>query len=31
MADPDRTAHRELLAGVNVGQSVLEVHEVGTQ
>jgi hypothetical protein len=29
MADPDRTAHRELLAGVDVRQRALEVHEVG--
>jgi hypothetical protein len=29
MADPDRMAHREVLADVNVGQRVLEVHDVG--
>jgi hypothetical protein len=28
MADPDRLAHRELLAGVNLGQRVIDVHEV---
>jgi hypothetical protein len=28
MADPDRTTHRELLAGVDVRQRALEVHEV---
>jgi hypothetical protein len=28
MADPDRAAHRELLAGVEVRQRALEVHEV---
>lgn len=29
IADPDRSAHRELLAGVDVGQRVLKVHDVG--
>src|SRR5829696_852238 len=29
MADPERTAYRELLAGVDVRQRAVEVHEVG--
>ena len=29
LADPDRAAHRQLLARVNVRQKALEVHEVG--
>jgi hypothetical protein len=28
MADPDRIAHRDLLAGVDVGQRVHEVQDV---
>jgi len=29
LADPDRTAHRQLLAGAEVSQRVLEVDDVG--
>jgi hypothetical protein len=29
LADPDRTAHRRLLAGVDISQRVLEMDDVG--
>jgi hypothetical protein len=28
MTDPDRLSHRELLAGIDLGQRVIDVHDV---